>query len=106
MDVFRYTGNRIEDRRNFMTLCAQLVMDYYNTDKERAEVFTDILTALAFLSRLMPSLNIEDPHEFIQLLRKPMGDWLTDAPDVVLIRDGRATKDCKSLASGFGLEPR
>jgi hypothetical protein len=104
MQQVRYTGNRAQDTRTLVTLCARIALAYHDSNMERAEVFSDALTAMAFLSRMMPQFSMQDPRDLIALFEQPIKAWFPDGPNEQLVHRGRPTEVCHRFASGLGLE--
>lgn len=100
MSQIRYTGQKAQDTRTVVMLCARIALAYHDSNMERAEVFSDALTAMAFLSRLMPQFSLRDPRELIDLFEEPIQSWFPEGPPEVLIHRGRPTDVCHRLASG------
>jgi hypothetical protein len=95
----RYTGDRARDMEVIIALCGRVAVMYCDENTERAEAYAEALTAMAFLSRMIPTFSLQDPRELIRWLERPMDQWLNDAPPVVFIEQGRPTEHAGRVAS-------
>lgn len=92
------------DRATAVAAAANAATAWFG-EAPRVEALATVMHAMSLVGRVAPDLLARKPHEFIEVLRLPLAEWLGGGEDELLVEHDRPTSYCVDLVDEAGDDP-